>query len=204
MDTYRRAFLPRFVHGDPRDAWRVAQPLELRDLALEIVRPVYYWVTARSEPLLYDFVVEELAPMAVTPRSEVRVVEVSEWIASRLRRENRNWSPSVTTRVARGMLAALRDFGVLKGRAKKQFASPYLPVESFAYLAFALHKLGNSGEALVAHPDWHLFLLTTPAVELLFLQAHQRHLLSYQAAGRIVRIEFAASDYEEMANVLTR
>jgi hypothetical protein len=203
-DTYRRAFLPRFVHGDPPDAWKIVQPLELKDFAPEIVRPVYYWVTARSEPILYDFAVEELAKRAAASHSALEVREVNDWISSKLRMNGQHWSESVTTRVARGMLAALRDFGVLKGRAKKQLASPFVPLESFAYLAFVFHKLGSSGERLAIHPDWRLFLLRATSVELLFLQAHQRHFLSYQAAGRIVRIEFPAGDYREMADVLTR
>ena len=55
-DTLRRIFLPRFMHGRPPQAWKMARELEDRDLPIEALRPVYYWITARSERLLYDFV----------------------------------------------------------------------------------------------------------------------------------------------------
>src|SRR6266852_3772440 len=51
-DTYKEVFLPRFVKGNPREAWRITRPLEDRDLPMEVVRPLYYWITARSEPVL--------------------------------------------------------------------------------------------------------------------------------------------------------
>src|SRR5690349_7323573 len=59
-DTFIRAFNPRFLHGDPPNAWRLVRHLEDREADLEIVRPLYYWVTSRSDRLLYDFVTQEL------------------------------------------------------------------------------------------------------------------------------------------------
>jgi hypothetical protein len=60
VDTYQRAFLPRFIQGSPAAAWKIVRQLEDREVPVDILRPVYYWITARSEPLLYDFVCEEL------------------------------------------------------------------------------------------------------------------------------------------------
>ncbi len=203
-DTYRRAFLPRFIQGDPPQAWRILQPLESADLPVEIVRPVYYWVTVRSEPLLRDFVLDVLPGYAAAPYRQVRAEDAYAWIGRRLGQAGRRWSPTVTLKVARGLLAALRDFGILTGGAKKFIAPAYLPLESFAYLAFALHRLGASGARLLAHPDWRLFLLPSGAVEQLFLRAHQHHYLNYQAAGRIIRVDFTAGNYREMADALQR
>src|SRR5688572_388644 len=45
-DTIVRAFVPRFLHGNPPDAWRIVRCLEDRDADLEILRPIYYWITA--------------------------------------------------------------------------------------------------------------------------------------------------------------
>ena len=203
QDTVTRAFVPRFVNGDPPAAWRLLQPLEKVASGIEIVRPVYYWVTARSERILYDFVTEELFAGRWNSGRVIAARTVAKWIASRLREGGDSWSSAVQLRVAQGMLAALRDFGILEGTTKKRLAPVYIGVQPFAYLAFALHRLGTSGRQIVQHPDWRLFLMSARDVEHLLLEAHQQKLLSYAAAGNIVRIEFPATTWEEMADVIT-
>ena len=202
-DVYTRAFSQRFIKGDPQEAWKILRPLEDREVDLEILRPVYYWITARSEPLLYDFVSEEIIARSGNLDLSVRVDETSQWIKNRLLIQDQTWTDTVALKVSRGLLAALRDFGILEGASKKKIAPVYLPVESFAYIAFNLHTLGNSSERLVTHPDWRLFLMQPFVVERLFLDAHQNRLLHYEAAGKIYRIEFPAKKVEEMADVIS-
>jgi hypothetical protein len=201
-DTYRRSFIPRFIKGNPPQAWRMIRPLEDRDMPAEVVRPLYYWITARSEPLLYDFASEVLIKRANSADRSIRIDETVSWIRTKLAQYHKAWSTTVTLKVARGLLAALRDFHILEGASNKRIAPIYLPIETFAYLAFSINLEGPSGESLVHHPDWQLFLMTPQAVEQLFLEAHQAHLVSYHAAGQIVRIEFPTTTLEEMANVV--
>jgi len=204
FDIYRRVFRPRFLEGDPPSAWKLLQLLEDRELSLEIVRPVYYWVTARRERILYDFVIDELAPRSRSHDRIVRTEEVASWITERFAQYKRTLSSVVTSKLARGVLSTLRDFGILEGAVKKRIAPAYLPIEAFAYLSFALHAQGTSGQALVGHKDWALFLLQDSIVENQFLEADRRDLLTYQAAGRIVRVDFPAHSFEEMADVVAR
>jgi len=203
VDTLRRTFIPRFVKGDPPKAWKIIRPLEDRNVASELITPIYYWVTARAEPLIYRFMEDEILPRSQGVDQRIRIDETKTWITRVLSETDQEWSDVVTTKVARGLLAALRDFGILKGKSKKEIDSAYLPIESFSYIAFALSKLGASGERLVQHPDWKLFLMTPPVVERLFLAAHQQGHLRYESAGRIHRIEFNAATFEEMADVVT-
>ena len=202
VDTIRRAFFPRFVNGQPGKAWKMVRELEDRNLPVEILRPVYYWLTARNEPLLYDFVTEELLSLSKIHPNSIAASDVAPWITSRLSAHNKAWSPTVTTKVARGVLAALRDFGILEGAVKKKIAPVYIPVESFAFVAFALHQEGASGSSLLIHPDWSLFLFSPSIVEQMVLEADRNHLLRFQAAGRIVRIDFPANSFREMADVI--
>ena len=200
-DTLRRAFLPRFVNGRPPHAWKIVRALEDCNLPVEIIRPIYYWITARTERLLYDFVCVELLQRSKSHVQSITTDEVYSWIASQLATCGKRWSPTVTTKVARGVLATLRDFGVLEGTSKKRIAPVYLPVESFAYIAFALHQEGVSGSHHVEHHDWLLFLCSPPVVEQMFLEADRSGLLCFQAAGKIVRIDFPAASFGEMADV---
>ncbi len=203
-DTCRRVFLPRYVAGDPPNAWKIARELEDRNVPLETLRPVYYWITARNERLLYDYVVDELVSRSKSHDHVLRTEEVSAWIESRIAKYHKTWSEGVLKRLARAVLAALRDFGILEGAVKKRIAPAYLPVESFAYLAYVIYRQGISGHSLVNHPDWALFLLSSGAVEHQFLEADRRDLLRYQAAGKIVRVDFPAGEFGEMADVVAR
>jgi hypothetical protein len=201
-DTFIRAFNPRFLHGDPPDAWRLVRFLEDANADPEVLRPIYYWVTARSDCLLYDFVTQELIHIARSGDGSVRIEETTGWISNQLKRTHQQWTPTVTLKVARGLLAALRDFHILEGGTRKRIAPVHLPIESFCYLAFCLRQFGFDGELLVNHSDWKLFLLTPSLVERLFLEAHQRGFLSFYSAGRIYRIDFPARQHEAYAHVL--
>ena len=201
-DTFIRAFNPRFLHGDPPNAWKLVRCLEDRNADLELLRPLYFWITARGDRLLYDFVTQELINIARSGDGSMRIEETTSWIRAQLKRTHQTWSPTVTLKVARGLLAALRDFKILEGATRKRVAPVHLPIESFCYVAFCLCLLGCTGEALVHHPDWRLFLLTPSLVERLFLDAHQRNYLSFHSAGRIYRIDFPVASHEAYADVI--
>lgn len=201
-DTFVRAFNPRFLYGDPPEAWKLVRSLEDRNADPEILRPVYYWITARSDRLLYDFVTQELIHVARSGDGSVRIEETTTWIRGQLSRTHQKWTPTVTLKVGRGLLAALRDFKILDGAARKRIAPVHLPIESFCFIAFCLWQLGSGGESLVNHTDWKLFLLTPNLVERLFLEAHQRAFLGFHSAGRIYRIDFPANNHEPYADVL--
>lgn len=117
-DTIIRAFKPRFIQGNPPNAWRVVRLLEDKNVAPEILHPVYYWITARSDRLLYEFVTEELVHVARSGDGSVRIEETAAWISAHIKKVGQEWSPIVTLKVGRGILAALRDFGILEGRKK--------------------------------------------------------------------------------------
>ena len=61
-----------------------------------------------------------------------------------------------------------------KGQLTKKIGAAYLPVESFAYLAFYLRQHQRSGAKLIELPDWKLFFLEREGVERLLFEAHQR------------------------------
>jgi len=199
-DVVRRGFLPRFLEGPLPNAWKLVRPLEDAEAPLLVLRPVYYWITAKAEPLIADFCREYLMTHVPTARAGIGVPEVLSW----LRAKGCDWSPAVSTKVVCGLLAALRDFGILEGRAKKRLASVSLPIGAFAYIGFCLQQAGVSSRSLVGHADWRLFLLQPGEVEHLFLVAHQHRLLEYYAAGSTVNITFPALSLEQYAHVVVQ
>jgi hypothetical protein len=206
LDVVTRTFIPRFVQSEPPDLWRGVQPLEQARWAQSALLPIHYYAAAAAEPLLWDFVVADLNQKLVQGRSEVRVNDVLRFLdrVSDTRFQAARWSKEVSIRVARGLLAALRDFGVLAGAAKKRLTSLYMPPESFAFLARVRHELGVRGHLALRDECWRLFFLDETAVEHLFLEAHQRKFLIYLAAGSVIRIDFPGASLEDYARELTQ
>lgn len=199
-DVYRRAFLPRFLKGPIPNAWRLVRALEDANASIAVLRPVYYWITARAEPVLGDFCREVL----YSRQADARMGVNTRWVVSWLTDKGCPWSPDVVLRVARGLLAALRDFGILEGRSRKRLVDPMPPLRSFAYIAFCLRLHGVASRELLNHRDWQLFLLSPQDVERMFLRAHQDRLLAYHAAGSVIQIEFPTDSMEDYARVVAR
>jgi len=198
-DTYVRAFYPRFIEGSPKNAWILCAALEENLPTFEIARAFYYWLTARAEPILYRYVTDELFQQARSGIAEVTSVEVSDWIRRTNAESDKTWSDIVSIKVAKGMLAALRDFGVLSGSSRKTISAAHLPLEGFCLIAFCLRTIIGDHQDLSEHPDWRMFLLSPKGVDRLLLEAHQHSWLDYQAAGAVTRIEFPAESFEDYA-----
>jgi len=167
---------------------------------------ILYFLSLQADALLHDLVLDLLAPRFQQGQSEITVRELENWIRDAIAegKTTRSWSAITITRVAQNALAALRDFGILQGILHKRLAVVHLPVPAFAFLAFLLYRRQSSGDAVLHSPEWRSFFLDGAAVERLFLEAHQERLLSYYAAGRVVRLEFPAATPEEYARVLTQ
>ena len=165
---------------------------------------ILYFHTTQADALLHDVVTEILFPFHLQGKIEVSVDDIQtpllRWV--REGKTSGRWSEATILRVAQGVMATLRDFGVLQGKGFKRLAPVYLPVEAFAYLAFYLHQSQPSGERLLVDPEWRLFFLPSEAVERFFVEAHQRHFLEYYAAGSVIRITFPTKSIEEYARVL--
>ena len=201
-DTYSRVFMPRFIDGSPKNAWKLCARLEEALPAQEIVKPFYYWVTARAEPLLYRFATEELYQQSRTGMTSVGSPDLAVWIKKTCAEEGKAWSDVVNIKVARSMLAALRDFGVLSGSSKKTIAAAHLPLESFCLIAFCIRVILADSQELTSHPDWRLFLLSPEIVSRLLLEAHQYGWLHYQTAGAVSRLEFPSTTFDDYVRLV--
>lgn len=203
-----KVFRTRYLPNDGSDqAFRVFVGSSLPS---EVTDGVVYYYTARAEPALYDFVVEYLYPRYVQGVRLVTIRNALEFLTEAIRqgRTMGKWeSENTRKRVAQGLLSTLRDFGLLSGAVRsteKTLAPARLPTQAFAYIAFYLKRGEPSGERLIRHRDWQLFCLGPQEVEGYFAEAAAEKLLSYQAAGSIIRIEFPTADLLEYAHALVR
>jgi hypothetical protein len=205
-DVVKRGFVPRYVESTPPRIWRALAVLERGDWPTQSSVPLHYYCCAASERLMWDFVTEWVAGRYSAGLREVRTADAVSLLdaAPASRFPDGRWSPTVSVKVAQGLLTTLRDFGILAGAAKKEIAPIYLPTESFAFIAMARHEAGVRARALRDDPVWQLYLLSPTAVDRFFVEAQQRRLLTYAAAGSVVRIEFPASTLEEYAHALAQ
>lgn len=197
-------FKQRYL-GDPQTLAALVT-LAQADMPATMLDPILYFLTTQADPLLSAVVTDVLAPLADRGQPEAATADIERWLREQVvaGKTQGAWSAETTNRVAQGILATLRDFGVLHGQVKKRLASLYLPVRSFAFIAFLLSRTQRSGDRLLHDPAWQVFFLSEQAVEHSFLEAHQEQLLEYHAAGRIIRIEFPAPTLEEYAHALAR
>lgn len=205
-DLVSRVFVPRFVRSSPADLWRALALLEQGGWRAEQLLPIHYYLAAAAEPLLWDFVVDVLHPRQERGQVEIPPDEGRKFLerAGAEHFPDGRWSPAIRERAGRAILTTLRDFGVLSGGTKKRLTPLYLPTESFAFVAYVRHVLGQRGRRAMHDDCWQLFFLNETAVERFFVEAHQRKLLEYHAAGSLVRVEFPAGTPEDYARELAQ
>lgn len=193
-DVLRRCLVPRLVAPGPQVIAALKQLLADHRAFVEAL----YYETSRDEVLLAAFAEGPCFSWYEAGRARVMIDETVAWLAEQTGAGVLpEWSPTVRIKVARGLLAALRDFQVLEGEAVKRFAPPQLSVRGFAYVAFRLHEQGASSTAVVTSPVWRRWLLGPDRVEDLLHQAARAGVLTYGSAGTAVRIDWHVGTLEE-------
>ncbi|MAT42175.1 MAG: hypothetical protein CL609_07525 [Anaerolineaceae bacterium] len=166
--------------------------------------PLLYFFSAQNDRTLRDLVIEAIYPRQLSGYRDLQTDflkrTIRQWISEG--KTTTDWSEATVTRVARNAQATLRDFGVLQGKANKYIAPIYLPTPAFALIAHWLQGKLHSGNMVLHSEDWQLFFLPVDGVERFFIEAHQEHLLSYYAAGSVIRLEFSQETLPDYAQFL--
>jgi hypothetical protein len=202
INQFLKSFRERYLADGPTAQALVT--LVKNNFPVESLDRVLFFHAAQDDLLLHDTVTEVLLDMQRQGRLEVGVEDIRHAVDSWVD-EGKTvapWSEGTIVRVAQGLMSTLRDFGVLQGAVNKRLSPAYLPVEAFAYIAFYLRRDQPSGERLLQHPEWRLYFLSPESVERLFVEAHQRRLLEYYAAGSVIRITFPTQSIQEYARVI--
>lgn len=184
---------PRFVDPGP-DV--IACLKLLRDMPAAF-REACYYEAARQDPLIACFAEEAVFLRHLDRRVGISVREADGWLADQSGPDR--WGDYVRRRVAQGLLATLRDFGILEGAVRKRLAPPHLSVAGFAYAAYREQQRGSSARALVRSTMWRRWLLHEAEVQSLFGAAQQQGILRYAQAGSVVRIDWRVRSLEDLA-----
>jgi hypothetical protein len=196
-DVIRRIIRPRLIEPGPQ----VIPALKNFLSDGQAFREACYYETSRDEKLLALFAEEPLYAMWNDGRLGVTVQEVIAWqVQMTAFGQLPTWTDTVRLKVARGLLAALRDFGVLAGDNTKTIVPPNLSPRGFSYVAWRLHETGGSSRSLSNSHVWRRWLLDPTRVSDLFRQATRLGVMSVSTAGSAVRIDWHANDLQEVTS----
>jgi hypothetical protein len=199
VDDVMRIFRQRYFNQSEIGAMLVT--LTQNGAPTQWIDPLLYFFSAQNDMTLHDVVVDSLYARKSAGFVDLPLVVVqntlSSWVGEG--KTTSSWNNETIERVAQGIMATLRDYGVLEGKVSKHIRPIYLPLQSFALIAFWLMQKLQSGKLVLHSDEWRLFFLDVPAVERLFLETHQEGMLTYYAAGSVVRLEFPATSLEEYA-----
>lgn len=197
-DLSGRVLRRRFVEPGPHvmSALRVLLESDRRAF-----RDACYFEASRAEPLLAAFAEGPLFEWYRSGRTTVTADDAVAWLSEIIRRGLAPpWSDAVQTRLARALLAALRDFGVLEGptgSTKKQIGHPYPSIAGFAYVCWRLHELGVTAATIERSSVWRRWLLDVTDVAALLTDLAQQGVILLNRAGSVTRIEWQAATLAE-------
>lgn len=101
----------------------------------------------------------------------------------------KQWRESTRLRLASSILAALRDFGLLRGIQKKHIQRPLVASTTVLHLLYILLSEGLEGRKILEAPDWRLFLWTEVDVARALGELAQQQWIRFEKSGSIVILE---------------
>lgn len=177
----------------------------LRLSPLGVQALVMYFHIARSETIVADFVTMYLWSEWQDGRIQVNLPSVQAWVSDASQTQGQVWSDAVNHRVAKSLLALTRDAGLLEGIQSKTIRHPFVPDEVIVYVLFTLRSEGfSTGNRVLTHPVWRLFLLSESDVSDHLARVSDRGLIEWHATGSSFHLGFPYDTEEEVARVLLR
>lgn len=110
----------------------------------------------------------------------------------------RDRSESTINEAATKYLTALRNFGLLEGTQRKEFAVTYVPDETIAYVVYRLFQNGaSSATEVIEHDDWQLFLMSESDAQRRIQDISPQY-VSYEKRGSTERLIKKYDSMEEL------
>lgn len=178
----------------------VVEPLALLakgSLPLPEWRWFLLWQTRITDLLFFRFVVEWLFPHFERGVHNMRAEQVAPFfrnLVSEMAGQQREISDYGVIRGGRDLLRMAADFGLVDGKASKNFVPNHVPETAFLWALHDLYSLTPNALKVIHDPSWRLFLLSPIAVEREILDLHQFQKLDYQTAGSLSQLKLPFPD----------
>lgn len=174
----------RFSSGDSLDPLVI---LAKGGLPIDTWKFCLLWHVGSCDGLYSDFVGEFLFPRIADGVAVFTTDDVIPFVRDLVARGtfHESLSDYGIQRLARDLLRAATDFGLLKGTVRREVTHAAIPENAILYALYSLTDRSRSVERLLASERWKLFLLHPPQVEQELLNLHQFRRLHYERAGSI-------------------
>ena len=195
-------FAPRYLVNDAGPA-KLLQNLNA-NVTLQDQTQLFFLFTCRANGILADFVQDVYWARYAAGSASVSKADAIEFVEAAVQdgKTTTPWSESTIIRVARYLLGACADFGMLGPiRARARSIQHFRPTPFISsFLAHDLHFKGYGDNAVLNHEDWALFGLGPDDVVAELKQLALRGELILQSAGGIVQIAWKNKNMKDLAN----
>lgn len=202
-DLVSSVFRPWFLVPDDRAATRLKKLVEA-DIDRRKLNELVFLYKARSENVLYDFVMERFWPACQDGALYLRTQEIEDFLRESQEdgRASGSWSPKTQERLARGVLGALSTVGFIREEKRYLYEYVFYQVSDFtlAYLAYDLHLAGLTDNAVFEHTDWGLFGLNRSQALERLARLDERAGMIMQQAGAVVQVTWLHQMMDEVIN----
>lgn len=193
----RRAILKslnfRYISGCPE--WASASLAEATSKGIqspEFLSLAYLYYVLRDR-ITYEFVIGPVWERWKSGLTNISSEDFLRFMDELAEQEEhiRNWHESSRRKLASNTLSALRDFGLLKGKAIKSIQRMPVADEAVFHLLCILYAEGRRGNSLIDAEDWRIFLWQEAAVADALHRLSQNKWISFEKVGRttILQIE---------------
>jgi len=149
---------------------------------------------ALRDRLTYDFVTKILWKRWGNNQFSVVPEDIRSLLdqASETQPQIERWAENTRTRLARHILSALRDFGVLQGKQKKTLVQPPLPLPAAEHLLRILTAEGLRGAQVLRDASWRLFFYREDDVAHTLSRLAQERRINFERVGDTVVLDTPA------------
>lgn len=206
-DKYRTNILREVTrrHIPDKDGYTETPLMQIMtaDVRSDVTEWCLYYEFAQ-DPFIRRVTIDFLYPEFERGTFSVQAGDIVEFIESI--QENyadlRERSESTINEAATKYLTSLRNFGLLEGTQRKEFAVTYVPDETIAYIVYRLFQKGaNSASHIMKHEDWTLFLMNESTVQRRLRDISPEY-VSYEKRGSTERLVRKYDTMKELINAV--
>ena len=164
-------FKTRFLSPTALPWTRVLKAMR-SEFSSEVIEQICFFLTARAEAVLSDFLTMEYWPRLARQEQFVTIETLRAFLAQAVEegRGGGKWTESRFRRVTKCLSSVCHGFHLFKRNGEQWlFTPPVLLNEVALLLVYDLKEQGYDGKLILDHPDWRLFGLSQDEVRRLLL-----------------------------------